>query len=238
MTESRPRFCPRCGAAAVGSMPFCRNCGLDLTAGGPASRPPMTDEAPATPPSSHAATAAPSSHAAAAAPSSHAATPAPTTTRAATADVHPRAARVTERSSRFPPVIVAGLLVMLGLLGYGFLTRPIAPSSPGAPGLTAATATASAAASAPIVGLTILSPADGAAVATKDVNVIGTAPPGVTVTRDVSFGLDEHTTSDGTGHWSIRVGLKEGENKLVFRIGDDQSTRREIRVTYTPPSGG
>jgi hypothetical protein len=60
----------------------------------------------------------------------------------------------------------------------------------------------------------------------------------VSITRDVSFGLDEHTTSDGTGHWAMRVGLKEGENKLVFRIGDDQSTRHEIRVTYTPPSGG
>jgi hypothetical protein len=30
------------------------------------------------------------------------------------------------------------------------------------------------------------------------------------------------------------VGLKDGENKLVFRIGDDASTRKELRVTYTP----
>jgi hypothetical protein len=128
---------------------------------------------------------------------------------------------------------------MVGLLGYGFLTRPIAPSAPGAAAIggSGATASASVVASALIVGLTILSPTDGQAVATKDVNVIGTAPPGVTITRDVSFGLDEHTTSDGTGHWAMRVGLNEGENKLVFRIGDDQSTRHEIRVVYTKPSG-
>jgi hypothetical protein len=232
MTESRPRFCPRCGAEAVGGMPFCPNCGLDMTAGGPsrtatepgaakelvAPREPVTAKEPVTPRE-------------------------PVTPKESVTPKEPvtlKSPRATERSSRFPPVVFAGLLVMVGLLGYGFLTRPVAPPASGAPGLSGAAATASASvlASAPIVGLTILSPTDGQAVATKDVNVIGTAPPGVGVTRDVSFGLDEHTTSDGTGHWAMRVGLKEGENKLVFRIGDDQSTRREIRVTYTPPSGG
>jgi len=122
---------------------------------------------------------------------------------------------------------------MVGLLGYGLLTR--SPSAPGvAPQASGGAIVASAGAPALITGLTILSPTDGQSVATKDVNVIGTAPPGVTITQDVSFGLDQHTASDGTGHWAMKVGLKDGENKLVFRIGDDASTRKEIRVTYTP----
>ena len=66
--------------------------------------------------------------------------------------------------------------------------------------------------------------------------MIGLAPPGVKITRDVSFGLDQHATTDGTGHWAIGVGLNKGENKLKFRIGDDRSTEQEIRVTYTPPA--
>jgi hypothetical protein len=56
----------------------------------------------------------------------------------------------------------------------------------------------------------------------------------VSITQDISFGLDQHATTDGTGHWTIRVGLNEGENKLTFRIGDDSSTRKTIRVIYTP----
>jgi hypothetical protein len=141
--------------------------------------------------------------------------------------------RVIQRGRGIPPVVIAGFLVMVGLLGYGLLTRPSPPSGV-APQSSGGAIVASAAAPALITGLTILSPTDGQSVATKDVNVIGTAPPGVTITQDVSFGLDQHTTSDGTGHWAMRVGLKDGENKLVFRIGDDASTRREIRVTYTP----
>ena len=66
--------------------------------------------------------------------------------------------------------------------------------------------------------------------------MIGIAPPGLTVTRDVSFGFDQHATADSTGHWAIVVGLNNGENKLKFRIGDDHSTEHEIRVTYTPPA--
>jgi hypothetical protein len=90
--------------------------------------------------------------------------------------------------------------------------------------------------SAPIVGLSIQSPQDGQTVVTKDVTVIGLAPPGLTVTRDVSFGLDQHATADGTGHWAINVGLQEGQNDLVFRIGDDRSTEKRLRVTFTPPA--
>ncbi len=71
--------------------------------------------------------------------------------------------------------------------------------------------------------------------ATKDVTVIGLAPPGLSVTRDVSFGFDQHATADGTGHWAMSVGLDEGQNDLVFRIGDDHSTEKRVRVIYTPP---
>jgi hypothetical protein len=32
----------------------------------------------------------------------------------------------------------------------------------------------------------------------------------------------------------MTVGLDEGENNLVFRLGDDRSTEKRLRVTYTP----
>jgi hypothetical protein len=89
---------------------------------------------------------------------------------------------------------------------------------------------------APPVGLTILSPADGAVVGTKQVTVIGTAPPGLGITQDISLGLDRHTTTDGTGHWAIQADLSEGENQLKFRIGDDGSTTQTIRVVYLAPA--
>jgi hypothetical protein len=108
------------------------------------------------------------------------------------------------------------------------------PGSVGAGGV--AQPGTSAGPSAPIVELTIQSPADRQAVATKDVTVIGLAPPGLTVTRDVSFGLDQHATVDGTGHWAMSVGLGNGDNQLVFRIGDDRSTEKRLHVTYQPPS--
>ena len=90
--------------------------------------------------------------------------------------------------------------------------------------------------SAPIVGITIESPQDGQAVATGEVTVIGIAPPGLTITRDISFGLDQHTTVDGTGHWAMGVRLEQGENTLVFRIGDDRSTERKLKSQFRAPS--
>jgi len=33
----------------------------------------------------------------------------------------------------------------------------------------------------------------------------------------------------------MKVGLNDGDNKLTFRIGDDHSTQKTIRVIYTPP---
>jgi len=199
-------------------MAFCPRCGLNTSeaAGSPAAAPldavtPMD-----------AATGAP-------VPAAVETVPAPTANSVRS---------FADRGPQIPGIVIAGLLVMVGLIGFGLLTRPSAGPAPGVgsagsggqvppPGSTAVP-------SAPIVGLTILSPSDGQAVATKDVNVIGLAPPGVSVTQDISFGLDQHGTADGTGHWTIKVSLKDGENKLVFRIGDDASTRKELRVTYTP----
>ena len=103
-------------------------------------------------------------------------------------------------------------------------------------GASGAPGQASAVPSAPIVGITIESPQDGQAVATGEVTVIGIAPPGLTITRDISFGLDQHTTVDGTGHWAMGVRLEQGENTLVFRIGDDRSTERKLRVRFVPPA--
>ena len=224
MTQPPHRFCPRCGAAAVDNLPFCAQCGFDLAdvprEDAKATEPPA---AVPTPPAQLVSTQPALSTAVA------------TTSPQAVRVIPPLrpADRVIARGRGIPPVIIAGLLVMVGLLGYGLLSRPPAPSGV-APQGSGGAPVATAGAPALIIGLTILSPTDGQSVATKDINIIGTAPPGVTVTQDISFGLDQHTTSDGTGHWAMRVGLKDGENKLIFRIGDDSSTRKEIRVTYTP----
>jgi hypothetical protein len=150
------------------------------------------------------------------------------------ADDQPRPARRGSIRSR---LIVALLLVAIGAVGALWLTRPpAAPPVGGSPGQTNPVPPGSTPVPAPIVGLTITSPTDGQAVATKEVTVIGTAPPGLTITQDIQFRPDQHTTVDGTGHWAIKVGLDDGENRLTFRIGDDNSTKKTIRVIYTPPA--
>jgi glucodextranase-like protein len=132
---------------------------------------------------------------------------------------------------------MAVLLVAVGAIGYALLTRPGPTPGPGGVPGSSQVPPGSTPVPAPITGLTITSPTDGQAVNTKEVTVIGIAPPGMTVTQDISFGPDQHTTVDGTGHWAIKVGLKDGENRLTFRIGDDNSTKKTIRVIYTPPAG-
>ena len=134
-----------------------------------------------------------------------------------------------------PPLIVVIAIVLVGLVVLGLLRLP---QIGGAPAPSALTGVApSAGVPVPIVGLTILSPTDGQTVGTKNVVVVGTAPPGLTITQDVSFGLDNHTTVDGTGHWAMTIGLNTGDNNLKFRIGDDHSTEKTIRVIFTPPGG-
>jgi len=232
MTSSGPRFCPRCGTARVGEMGFCPNCGLDLRQL-PADAGALDQPAPG-----------------------HDATPAvPRVAAPPTAGARYETLRERPGLGRF---LGPGLLIVLLLLvatswvaGLG----PFAPSgedggplagggtgsaTPTSPFLPAVTAQPSFSIApgltAPPVGLTILSPADGAVVGAKEVTVIGTAPPGLRVTQDISLGFDRHATADGTGHWAIGLELSEGENQLKFRIGDDPSTTQTIRVFYLAPA--
>lgn len=146
------------------------------------------------------------------------------------------------------PVVIVAALLLAGawLIGLG----PFARSGPLGGGAGSATPTAPLFApvtappsvslapgiTAPPVGLRILSPADGAVVGTSELTVIGSAPPGLRITQDISFGFDRHATADGTGHWAIQIPLSEGQNELKFRIGDDPSTTQAIHVTYVPPT--
>jgi len=237
MAASGPRFCPRCGTGRVGDMGFCPNCGLDLrqlTADGL-----PVDEAPASVDSADATQATP--------------TPMPEPDVRPTPSARFEMPREGWGMGRWlgPGILV--LLLLLGgawLAGFGPFSRPsgdggplgggTGSATPTSPFLPAVTAQPSFSIppgfTAPPVGLTILSPADGAVVGAKEVTVIGTAPPGLRITQDISFGLDHHATADGTGHWAIQTELGEGENQLKFRIGDDPSTTQTIRVFYLAPA--
>jgi hypothetical protein len=87
---------------------------------------------------------------------------------------------------------------------------------------------------APQVGLAIDFPADGEVVRSRVINVVGTAPPGSPITRDIPLWFDAHTTTRGDGIWMLPVELVEGENALTFRLGDDRSTEIRLTVTYRP----
>ena len=210
MTVAGPGFCPRCGTARVGDMPFCPKCGLNVA------------EFESTPEPTPAASAAST-------------TPTTPDARPATAplDTVPDRRAIPGGGFSIPPLVLVIALVVVGLVVLGLLRLPQVGGNP--PPAQQATLGPSGGVAAPIVGLSILSPADGQAVATKDVLVIGLAPPGLGITQDVSFGLDQHTNADGTGHWAIKVGLNGGDNVLKFRIGDDRSTEKTVRVIYTPP---
>ena len=179
--------------------------------------------------------------------------------RPATQDTPPTPPPAVTRREQRPEgsllgrLLVPGLVALALLLAVAWLTGfgPFGRSGPGAPG-AGQTAIPPSPYLAPVtsqpsvslgpgltatpVGLTILSPADGAVVGSPKATVIGTAPPGLGITQDISLGLDRHATADGTGHWAIEVELNEGENELKFRIGDDPSTLQTIRVIYLAPS--
>lgn len=215
MTDQNLRFCPRCGAALIAGMPYCAKCGFNSADVGDRPAPTVIDRVD--PPVASSADA-----------------PGTTDTRPISI-VRSTALRFLDRGPRGTPIVVSALIVAAGLVVFGLLMRPQPGVAPGGgPDGQPAPGGSAAAPSALIVGLTIESPRDGQIVASKDVTVIGLAPPGLSVTRDVSLGLDQHATADGTGHWAINVGLDQGENKLTFRIGDDRSTERQIRVTYKP----
>ena len=205
MTESGFRFCPRCGTSLVDGHPFCPKCGFNIDEiGQPAA---STDQ--------------------------------PRDVEARDEHLVSRAEVTRDPGFRGTPIVLGAVIVAAGLLGYALLSRP--PSGQGGIALPGGSSDPAgsispggvpAAPSAPIVGLSIQSPQDGTAVATGEVTVIGLAPPGLKVTRDVSFGFDQHATADSTGRWAMSVRLNEGENTIVFRIGDDRSTEQRLRVTF------
>lgn len=41
--------------------------------------------------------------------------------------------------------------------------------------------------------------------------------------RDVSLAPDDEATASSSGIWSMDMPLREGENRLVFRVGDDRA---------------
>jgi hypothetical protein len=225
MTSLGKGFCPSCGTARVAGMSFCPGCGLNLA---------ELDEAAASGSSQATATG---EAIGSTGPANTAQSPTVDPERGSwPSDVASSGTTgaSADRGSRVPPLLIVGVIVVAGLIVLGLLPRLQLGGGPGLGGQPAPGA-ASVVPASLIVGLSILSPVDGQAVVTKEVVVIGLAPPGLTVTQDISFGLDQHTTVDGTGHWAIKVGLNEGDNKLTFRIGDDNSTRQTIRVIYTPP---
>jgi hypothetical protein len=83
-------------------------------------------------------------------------------------------------------------------------------------------------------GLVILEPADGEIVDEQSVKVRGLGPAGATITHDIPFWFDSHTTADRRGRWSFSIDLVPGDNELTFRIGDDAATSRTLTVRYEP----
>src|SRR3990170_5781149 len=84
--------------------------------------------------------------------------------------------------------------------------------------------------------LDITSPEDGDVVQTPSVQVVGTAPAGAEIVLELPFFADRRTSADAQGDWVLTVDLEEGDNDLVFRIGDDQATTKTLRIVYEPES--
>lgn len=82
--------------------------------------------------------------------------------------------------------------------------------------------------------LVITSPEDGDVVSRPSVQVVGTAPPGAQIIQELNLFGDRRTSADDNGDWVLTVDLEEGNNDLVFRIGDDQATTKTLRIVYEP----
>jgi hypothetical protein len=225
MTDLERRFCPRCGTSLVPGMRFCPGCGLDTSVVGGVTEPPTSVRADQ-PAEVSAASPAPAASA----------------ERLRVPSALHSFSRLFDNGSPGPSMVLSALIIVVGLVIFALLMRPqaagpVGPPQAAQPGASGGVVQpgSSGAPPAPIVELSFQSPVDRQAVATKDITVIGIGPPGLTVTRDVSFGLDQHATIDGTGHWAMSVGLGNGDNQLVFRIGDDRSTEKKLHVTYQPP---
>lgn len=82
--------------------------------------------------------------------------------------------------------------------------------------------------------LEIETPEDGDVIRRPSVQVVGTAPPGAEIVLESGIFGDRRTSADASGDWVMTVDLQEGDNDLVFRIGDDQATTKTIRVVHEP----
>ena len=82
--------------------------------------------------------------------------------------------------------------------------------------------------------LVITSPEDGDVVRNPSVQVVGTAPAGAEIVQQIPLFGDRRTSADDKGDWVLTVDLEEGNNDLVFRIGDDQATTKTLRIVYEP----
>ena len=230
MTDHGFRFCPRCGAALVVGLPFCPKCGFNVADIGGSPQLEATPEGAEVDPYDWSQPADPVETADAVRFS----VPGP-----------PPIASEPMRRSRGTPIVVGGLVIAAALDLVVALSRArrqaaslrpprlgrLSPEdqSPPANHRPARSRRSSASPSR--------APRTGRPSRPGTSRSSGSAPPGLTITRDVSFGLDQHTTVDGTGHWAIGVRLEEGDNTLVFRIGDDRSTEKRLRVRFVPPSG-
>ena len=84
--------------------------------------------------------------------------------------------------------------------------------------------------------LLITSPEDGDVVRSPSVQVVGTAPAGAEIVQEMDLFGDRRTSADDKGDWVLTVDLEEGNNDLVFRIGDDEATTKTLRIVYEPES--
>lgn len=87
----------------------------------------------------------------------------------------------------------------------------------------------------PVAGLSIVFPKDHDTISTRVINVIGNAPPGSTITRDIPMWFDDHTITRDDSIWMMSVQLGDGSNDLTFRIGDDRSTELHLTIVYQAP---
>ncbi|MDQ3690046.1 MAG: hypothetical protein M3406_08445, partial [Chloroflexota bacterium] len=125
----------------------------------------------------------------------------------------------------FLALVVAGSLT--GCLGSEPTPTPVPTPTPTPTPTPAPTP-------API--LIITSPDDGDVVRSSSVQVVGTAPPGAEIIQDLPLFGDRRTSADDQGDWVLTADLEEGDNDLVFRIGDDQATTKTLRIVYQPDS--
>ena len=155
MTGLVRRFCPRCGTGRVADMPFCPGCGLDFR---------EVDQG-LDPGAAAAATdsVVPSGTSTSQADATE--TPAVDEWEAGSHDVTSpmESARSGSRGLRVHPIVLIAAIVVVVLVLVGLLPRPQLPG-PGSGGPPAS----SLPSGAPIVGLTILSPTDGQAVAGRN----------------------------------------------------------------------